>query len=101
MDGGLLLLCEEAPNARGMGCFARERARSTKRQRTVRERVKPPHETATYCTSLGEKAPPPGGAGGGRVALLAVRRRRNDPLGRFLFAKLFLLGLHGQKKKRR
>ena len=54
MDGGLLLLCEEAPNARGMGCFARERARSTKRQRTVRERVKPPHETATYCTSLGE-----------------------------------------------
>ncbi len=56
----------------------------------MRERVKPPHETATHCTSLGEKAPTPVGAGGGRGALLAARRRRNSIgvslLVTFLFA---------------
>ena len=45
-------------------------------------------------------APTPVGAHPRRVALVARRNARNSPLGRFLFAKLFLLGLHGQKKKR-
>ena len=45
---------------------------------TRRALARPKHKTATYCTSLGEKAPTPVGAGGGRGALLAVRRRRNN-----------------------
>ena len=65
-----------------------------------RATARSPHKTATYCTSLGEKAPPPGGAGGGRVALLAVRRRRNNSRP-FSFCQAFSFGLHGQKKKRK
>ena len=59
--------------------------RRTKRLRDVREHA---------------IAPTPVGAHPRRVALVALRRARNISLGRFLFAKLFLLGLHGQKKKR-
>ena len=64
----------------------------------MRERDYAQHETATYCTSLGEKAPTPVGAGGGRVALLARRNARNSPSAVFFLPSFFFWAYMGKRK---
>ncbi|MBQ1230059.1 MAG: hypothetical protein IIX80_03390, partial [Clostridia bacterium] len=72
--------------------------RRARRLRTVRERVTR-HKTVTHRAralhSPAARRRPSKARSLGR----APQSAKHSP-GRFLFAKLFLLGLHGQKKKR-
>ena len=86
-----------APDAKNGYCPARERARRTIGV-LLRALARPPHKTAAYCTSLGEKAPTPVGAHPRRVALVARRNARNNSTAVFFLPSFFFWAYMGKRK---